>query len=195
MFVKFRKDVPVLAAVAGVMMMSTPAFADHHMTTDSMMQFKVDTYNQYEQREPCQYYKDVPAGVHDRCVDQTEDVPVAIHDGLMPVVATYVVYFDFDKANVRPDQMAVLDKLAREINTYQPSQITVVGHTDTAGDAAYNQKLSAERAQSVSEMLSRRNIVAMMVDERAVGEHDLAIPTPDDVKLEANRRVVIQFRK
>ena len=100
MFVKFRKDVPVLAAVAGVMMMSTPAFADHHMTTDSMMQFKVDTYNQYEQREPCQYYKDVPAGVHDRCVDQTEDVPVAIHDGLMPVVATYVVYFDFDKAQL-----------------------------------------------------------------------------------------------
>ncbi|MDY0028927.1 MAG: OmpA family protein [Pseudobdellovibrionaceae bacterium] len=195
MSVKFRKDVPVMVAVASVMLISTPTFADQYSSMNTIGTFKIDTYNQYEQREPCQYYKDAPAGVHERCGDKTEKLPVAIHDGLLPVIATYVVYFDFDKSIVRQDQMAVLDKLSRELNTYQPSQITVVGHTDTAGDAAYNQKLSAKRAQSVSEMLNDRNIVAMMVDERAVGEHDLAVLTPDDVKLEANRRVVIQFRK
>lgn len=174
---------------------SLPAYADHHMATDGMM-FKEDIYKEYEQREPCQNYKKLPDSLMhwDRC--SNDNVPdMNVQKSLMPVVATYVVYFDFDKAVVRPDQIGVIDRLARELKTYDPAQVTIVGHADTAGSAAYNQMLSAKRAMAVSDVLTARNIQSTMLDERAVGEQDLAVPTPDGTKLEANRRVVIQFRR
>jgi len=155
-------------------------------------------FMEYEHREPCQYYKVVPQALtgYDRCVVVQEDaVAPNTTIKLLPVIATYTMYFDFDKSNIRNDQNDVLNKLVSELNTYHPTQVTVVGHTDTSGDATYNQGLSNRRADTVSKALAARNISSFYLDEHAFGEEYLAVPTQDGVRLEENRRVVIQFRR
>lgn len=155
----------------------------------------VRNYLDYEHREPCQFYYAVPSNAPrglDRCKVE-EEVPVK--QRLYPVVASYTIYFDFDKSTIRKDQYATIDRLMSEMNTYQPLQVTVVGHADAAGDANYNKVLSAKRADAVSKELTKRNIANFFLDEEARGEDDLAVPTPDGVKMAENRRVVIQFRR
>lgn len=158
---------------------------------------EVKNYRNYEHREPCQYYKALPSDVsttNDRCLDGTSTT-TEVKSTLLPVIATYTVYFDFDKSGLTADQQKTIDKLIQDVNTYRPTQVTVTGHTDTAGSAQYNQQLSAKRADTVSKALARHNVSSFYLNEAALGEQDLAVTTPDETKLSSNRRVVVQFRK
>lgn len=191
--------------VAGVAAMSltgaiTPASAETGANQTSWHGlYNVWNYQNYEQREPCQRYRALPQELvgHDRCATGEKPVPVAQDHAfkLLPVIAKYEVYFDFDKSGIRADQVAIINKLAAELHQYNPSQITVTGHTDTSGSAAYNAKLSEERARAVSKALTDRNIPNFLMSEIAAGETDLAVPTPDNTRSLENRRVVIEFRK
>jgi outer membrane protein OmpA-like peptidoglycan-associated protein len=58
---------------------------------------------------------------------------------------------------------------------------------------AYNNALSAKRANNVSNFLTDMGVSNFVVDEDALGETELAVQTGDEVKSQANRRVVIQF--
>jgi OOP family OmpA-OmpF porin len=179
--------------VCGAIMTPTLANAEmmHHKNMTAPVE--VRTYKEYEHREPCQQYKKLPTQLspsYDRCVET-----VTTAEGLLPVVATYTVYFDFNKSTISPEQEKTIQKLIQDVNTYHPTQITVTGHTDTSGSADYNQALSAKRADTVSKVLSKYNVSSFYLNEAALGEQDLAVPTPDGTKLSSNRRVVIQFRK
>lgn len=61
--------------------------------------------------------------------------------------------FGFDRAVVRPEGQAELDKFSRELAGTSFDKITVEGHTDRLGSTAYNQKLSVERAETVKNYL------------------------------------------
>lgn len=158
---------------------------------------RLNNYLAYEQREPCQFYKQTPPSVayNDRCVVEDKVQVKDPGQNLLPVVATYTVYFDFDSSNISQNQYNTIKQLAHEINVHHPAQITIMGHTDTSGDEMYNKRLSAQRAESVSRALTALNIPNFYLDERALGEQNLAVPTPDNTKLAENRRVVIQFRR
>lgn len=161
-------------------------------------------------RERCQGYRAPPTGFYMKdCnvyrvqpeqmaevqpVVRTETTTVTERH-LLPIVSTYTIYFDFDKSNLRTSEMQTLERVAREINTYHPQQITVAGYTDTSGAPAYNEELSQKRAMTVAKMLTSYDIKNEVIDKRAYGEADLAVETGDNVKLEKNRRVVIDFRR
>jgi len=161
--------------------------------------FEEETYMEYEHREPCQFYKVIPSRLLGITGCETlEEDTIIQGDGavrLLPVIATYVIYFGFDKSDISSNQFNVINQLSSELNTYNPSQVTVVGHTDTSGSVAYNKILSEKRAAAVSNELTKRKIANFYLDEGSVGEYDLAVETPDGVRLPENRRVVIQFRK
>ena len=57
--------------------------------------------------------------------------------------------FGFDAVQIRPEGRAALDTLGREIGQSRYQTISVEGHTDRIGSAAYNQALSQRRAESV----------------------------------------------
>jgi len=63
------------------------------------------------------------------------------------------VLFDFDKADLRPDAQRALQQLATVIKAYPKGSAMLIGHTDSKGDDAYNQKLSERRADSVRQWL------------------------------------------
>src|SRR5450830_208585 len=62
-------------------------------------------------------------------------------------------FFDFDKAVLKPAGKAKLDELVANLNGLNLEVIIAVGHTDSVGSVAYNQKLSVRRAESVKAYL------------------------------------------
>jgi len=68
------------------------------------------------------------------------------------------IFFDFNKATLRPESTAELDRLVKMMNDVPSLKIEVSGHTDNVGSAAYNKKLSEERAKSVYDFLVSHGI-------------------------------------
>ncbi|HEX7088856.1 MAG TPA: OmpA family protein [Longimicrobiales bacterium] len=67
------------------------------------------------------------------------------------------VHFEFDRAEVRPQDEAVLEKFAAVVKQYYPNAlVTVEGFTDPAGSQAYNLRLGKARAEAVKEFLTTR---------------------------------------
>ena len=110
-----------------------------------------------------------------------------------PLPEAGVIYFDFDKYNLRPDAQAALDDMIFDIKDRQLGGIISAGHTDTAGPPPYNMELSQRRADTVAEALIKAGIPAQIITTEAFGETDLAVPTPDNTPDQANRRVVVDF--
>jgi hypothetical protein len=104
----------------------------------------------------------------------------------------YVVLFPFDKATLDGPARAAIAAAAEEFRRNGSAQISVWGHTDTAGNADYNQALSERREQAVASELTRLGVPATSINGNAVGESDPAVPTGDNVREPRNRRVDIQ---
>lgn len=66
--------------------------------------------------------------------------------------------FDFDKAVLRPEGKAKLDKLAEDVKGINLEVVIATGHADRFGTDAYNQKLSERRAAAVKEYLVSKGI-------------------------------------
>lgn len=66
--------------------------------------------------------------------------------------------FDFDKADLKPEGMSLLDALARDIASMNYDSIAITGHADRIGNADYNQQLSERRALAVREYLLSKNL-------------------------------------
>lgn len=108
-----------------------------------------------------------------------------------PATADYTVYFDFDSWTLTGEQLTVLQKAISTARAGRQSRITVVGHTDTSGSAAYNQGLSVKRANVVVEALVDMGARREAIQASGVGKTDLAVPTADGVREPKNRRTVI----
>lgn len=103
--------------------------------------------------------------------------------------AMFIVFFDWDKSNITASANDVLDAVAQEIHGRRDvSRIVVVGHTDTSGSVAYNNRLSLRRANAVKDGLVARGIPASRLHVEGRGKSDLLVPTPDGVREPANRR-------
>ena len=72
-----------------------------------------------------------------------------------PPSLSMAIRFDFDSAHLRPEGAAVLDRLASALQTpdLKGSRYRIEGHTDAKGDAAYNLRLSQQRADEVRRFL------------------------------------------
>ncbi|MDO8958143.1 MAG: OmpA family protein [Rhodocyclaceae bacterium] len=78
--------------------------------------------------------------------------------------------FDFDKAVLRAEGKAKLDKLAADIKGIKLEVIIAVGHADRIGKDAYNQKLSERRAAAVKDYLVGKGVEANRVYSEGKGE-------------------------
>lgn len=72
--------------------------------------------------------------------------------------------------------------------------LSVVGHTDTAGDAGANAQLGLRRATLVRDQLVAAGVPASQVDATSHGEEDLLIATADNIAGARNRRVEVTVR-
>jgi outer membrane protein OmpA-like peptidoglycan-associated protein len=101
------------------------------------------------------------------------------------------ILFDVDKAALKPDAQANLDKLAVILNKYADTNILVDGHTDATGSEEYNLKLSQSRAQSVANYLASLQVATPRMAIMGYGE-SRPIATNDTAEGRAqNRRVEV----
>ena len=107
--------------------------------------------------------------------------------------AMYLVFFNWDSSQLGSGALNVLDAVAEEVAKNPPASINVTGHTDTSGSAAYNERLAQKRAAKVKAALIERGIPAELIVSNAMGENELLVATPDNVREPANRRVNISF--
>jgi OOP family OmpA-OmpF porin len=80
------------------------------------------------------------------------------------------VLFDFDKAVVKPDGKAKLDDLVDKIKGINLEVVIAIGHADTIGSAAYNQRLSLRRAEAIKAYLISRGVEANRIYTEGKGE-------------------------
>jgi len=103
-------------------------------------------------------------------------------------------FFDFDHADLRADARAALDELLAKLKSAnRVSRVAVVGHTDSVGTVAYNQKLSERRAASAKRYLVAHGIDAAEIDARGEGELNPSHPNDTPANRQKNRRVDIEF--
>ncbi|HXT50794.1 MAG TPA: OmpA family protein [Thermoanaerobaculia bacterium] len=100
------------------------------------------------------------------------------------------VLFDFDKADIRADAANALAQLATIIAAYPNGRVELLGHTDSKGDDAYNQRLSERRAQSVASWLAAKHGVdPARLTTRGWGEAKPVADNATDEGRQKNRRV------
>jgi outer membrane protein OmpA-like peptidoglycan-associated protein len=104
-----------------------------------------------------------------------------------------MVFFDFNKSDLTPQALSIVDQAAKNAAPAKVTQLTVTGHTDTVGSDAYNMRLSRRRAESVAAELEKQGIPSSEIEIVAKGKHDLLVPTGDGVREPQNRRVQIVY--
>jgi len=123
--------------------------------------------------------------------DVAEVEPAAAPPEPLPEGGT--VYFAFDVAELDQEARSTLDQIIADVVERDLRGVTVAGHADRAGPDAYNVRLSQRRAQNVAAELIKAGIPARVIETRALGESEPAVPTEDGVPLQANRRALIDF--
>ena len=101
-------------------------------------------------------------------------------------------FFDFDKSVVKKEAMAKLDDLVGKTKGIALEVIIAVGHTDSVGSDAYNQKLSVKRAEAIKAYLVSKGIEKNRIYTEGKGEKQ---PVADNKTSEGrakNRRVEIE---
>ncbi|MGB4703807.1 MAG: OmpA family protein [Candidatus Saccharicenans sp.] len=70
--------------------------------------------------------------------------------------SVYGIYFDFDRADLKPESEPAIKEIARLLQENKGLKLYVVGHTDMVGDLEYNLNLSRARAEAVIKELTTR---------------------------------------
>lgn len=106
-------------------------------------------------------------------------------------------FFDFDKSTLKPEGKAKLDDLVGKLGAINLEVIIAVGHTDSIGSVAYNQKLSVRRAESVKAYLVSKGVEANRIYTEGKGKSQPVAPNTINGKdnpagRAKNRRVEIE---
>lgn len=101
-------------------------------------------------------------------------------------------FFDFDKAVLKPDGKAKLDDLSSKLKGMNLEVVIAVGHTDSIGSDAYNQKLSIRRAEAVKAYLVSKGIEGSRVYTEGKGEKQPVASNKTAAGRAENRRVEIE---
>ena len=103
------------------------------------------------------------------------------------------ITFDTNKANIKSNFKPVLDSVAKVINEFNQTKVQITGYTDNTGTAAINNKLSAERANSVATYLKLRGVASSRIYASGLGSANPIAPNTTEYGREQNRRVEISL--
>lgn len=99
------------------------------------------------------------------------------------------VYFDYDKANVKPGEIEKLREVARRMkSSFQGKALRIEGHCDERGTEEYNRTLGDKRAQAIRELLASEGLDPTMMPTITLGEDKPADPGHSEAAFSKNRR-------
>jgi peptidoglycan-associated lipoprotein len=106
-----------------------------------------------------------------------------------------IVYFDFDKAEIRPDSQAVVAAHAGYLAKNPGQKVRLEGHADERGSREYNIGLGERRAQAVRRALLLQGVAEVQLSTVSYGEERPAVAGSDEQAYGLNRRVEIVYLK
>ncbi|MCL1676640.1 OmpA family protein [Elizabethkingia meningoseptica] len=103
------------------------------------------------------------------------------------------ILFDFNKATIQSSSLSKVDAAASIIKDSKVENFLVTGHTDAKGNAAYNLKLSRERAASVVKALEARGVNGANLKSVGVGSKEATVPaTASNAERQVDRKVEVR---
>lgn len=131
----------------------------------------------------------------ERALRQIEGVNVTrTSEDELKVTVRNEVLFDVNSANLRTASRESLREMADVFEKYPNTTIEVAGHTDSTGTAAYNQRLSDRRANSVANYLDQLGVSGSRLDTVGYGESTPRATNGTASGRQSNRRVEIHIR-
>jgi outer membrane protein OmpA-like peptidoglycan-associated protein len=111
--------------------------------------------------------------------------------GLIMTLGNNSIRFDFDSANLHPENREILSRIAGILLTLRGYKISVFGYTDDVGSKAYNLKLSERRANTVRDYLVKAGLNPNIITAKGYGKSDPRVAGDTPAARAANRRVEI----
>ena len=109
------------------------------------------------------------------------------------VLATKVVYFDYDSSTIKDSDRAIIQAHANYLAQHPAAKVTLEGHTDERGTREYNIGLGERRANAVKQMMLLSGASAAQVSTVSYGEERPAALGHDESAWQKNRRVEIVY--
>lgn len=124
-----------------------------------------------------------------------EEMPLALEDEpeLNTVYVLKDIRFQFNSYALMPVSYAALDRVVDYMRDHPHLSVRLSGHTDDVGPDTFNQKLSAQRAESTAAYLVSRGIVAQRITTAGYGETKPLMSGTTQQARDTNRRVEIEF--
>ncbi len=111
--------------------------------------------------------------------------------GLVMNLGSDTINFDFDKADLRPENKELLSRVVGVLLTSNGYKVQIFGHTDDIGSAEYNQKLSLRRAEAVRNYLVEAGLDPSIVTVKGFGKSNPLVEGTSAEARAKNRRVEI----
>lgn len=111
------------------------------------------------------------------------------------LLATRVIYFDFDKSDIRSDVRDVIQAHAEYLASHSNVMITLEGHADERGTREYNIALGERRANAVQRMLTLQGASAGQIRVVSYGEERPAALGHDEDAWALNRRAEFIYQR
>ena len=122
-----------------------------------------------------------------------EDMVMVDGDPMDTLATESVIYFDFDKSNIRSEYVSVLDDHATYLLDHPTVVVTIEGHTDERGTPEYNISLGERRAQAVQRYLVNQGVLESQVTVVSYGEEKPVDMTGTEYGYSKNRRAVVVY--
>lgn len=142
--------------------------------------------------------------VKDSLSHPSEPIPITEHDtqsifkealAAKPLAPqSFILYFEFDSNNLTAESNKLIEEILKTINNRDSHDISVIGHTDRAGNHEYNLALSMKRASAIQDLLIKRNVKGEFIQISSHGEGNPLIHTADNIPEARNRRVEVVVR-
>jgi OOP family OmpA-OmpF porin len=137
----------------------------------------------------------------DKCPDTPPGTPVRpdgcpkeapLFTGTKKVLILEGVFFEYNKAVLKPESRATLDRVAQSLLDWPEVRIEVAGHTDSIGSKGFNEDLSQRRAKAVRDHLVSRGVEGGRFSVRGYGENEPIADNSSAAGRAKNRRVELK---
>lgn len=128
-------------------------------------------------------------GAYNMLRDSLKEAIVSRLKDTVKVVFPSNLLFGFDKSAITSESLPSMKRFANALNEYNKTAILISGHTDTVGSEDYNNKLSAQRADTAKRVLVDYNVKKERIETWGFGSRIPIAPNNTEEGRARNRRV------
>lgn len=132
-----------------------------------------------------------PYPVDEKTIDRDFGKAIAAQP---PLPVSFMLYYKAGGTVLTDESQALIPAILDAARNRPAPDVSVIGHTDTMGDSAFNEQIALQRAESAAELIRKAGIGVHDLTVTSHGERNLLVDTPDNTPEPKNRRVEITVR-